>query len=347
MVDSEGRIFACIQNRLAMFLPGGETPEWEYRTGGLIPRSAAIGPDGNVRVHSSDRCLHVVDPEGRKVIEPAIVGDPLGWASPLVDQQNNTWIARAQGGLTKVPPDGKMDERPFVRTRRRFDCTGLICQGTLFIGCEDHYVYAFPLDGDRGSNMWADSPDCGRTHCAVTSPLALGSGSQLLVASQDNSLYGFTLEGKELWSIPLPGQLLGSPVVGKDGMIFAGISQNPRNQEGKGILLAIEPNSHRTLWQYQVDAPIESTPVIGDDGLLYFGDNAGVVHAIDVDGRPQWKAEFNAPVRSAGTIIGDGRLAFGLDDGCLVVLQCSSTRVCDEGWPKLLGSIGQSGSCPG
>ena len=326
-----------------MFSPGSQVPEWEYRTGGAILCSPAIGPDGNVHIHSSDGCFHLVDANGKSVVEPVRVGDPLGWASPLIDKENNTWICRSDGGIAKVSPDGQMARRPFLRTRRRFDNTGLIHGDTLYIGCEDHFLYAVSMNGDRGENTWADSPQCGRTGCAINSSLVMAGEQELLVVSQDDHLYSFALDGQERWSIPLPGKCLGSPVVGGDGTIYLGISENPRDQDGRGILVAIKPNSRRISWRYQVDAPIESTPVIGDDGVLYFGDNAGVVHAIDLDGRPIWKAQFNSPVRSAGTIIADRLLAFGLDDGCLVVLKCSSARIADQGWPKMFGTMSQSG----
>lgn len=342
-VDSEGRIFASVHDRLLMFLPGSQTPEWEYRTGGPIPRSPAIGPDGHVRVHSSDGCLHVVGADGKKVIDPVAVGEPLGWASPLVDQQNNTYLCRSEGGVFKVPAGGDSTSRPFVRTRRRFDCTGLILGETLYLGCEDHYLYAVPLGRDRGENAWADCPECGRTRGAINAPLALAAGPELLVASQDDQLYAFGLDGREHWSVALPGQMLGSPVVDEDGMIFAGISQNPRNQDSRGMLIAIEPRRHRITWQYRADAPVESTPVIGDDRILYFGDNAGTIHAVDANGQLVWKSEFEAPVRSSGTIVTEGRVAFGLDDGSLVFLECSSTQVRARCWPKFLGSLHQSG----
>jgi len=344
-VDSEGHVFVCLQNQLLMFAPGDCSPKWKYDTGGFIPRSPAIGPDGNVRVHSADGCLHVVDPNGQAVFPPVAVGEPLGWASPLVDQQNNTWICRHEGGLAKVDARGKTSQRPFFRTRRRFDCTGLICGDTLYIGCEDHFMYAVPLTGDRGKNAWAGQPELGRTGCAIHCPLAMtNTGTEILVGSQDDQLYSFGLDGRKRWAIPLPGHLLGSPVVHKDGTIYVGVSQNPRDSDARGILIAVNGATHQIRWQYHADAPIECTSVLGDDGILYFGDNSGTIHAVDLNGTVIWKAEFDAPVRSAGAIIDKELVAFALDNGTLVALTCSSQRISPRGWPKLLGTPTQGGA---
>ena len=88
---------------------------------------------------------------------------------------------------------------------------------------------------------------------------------------------------------------------------------------------------------------MESTPAIGDDDLIYFGDNAGVIHAVNFFGKVQWTADVGSPVRSAGTILAPTRLAFGLDDETLVVLDCSSGGLAAEGWPKVGRTLGQNG----
>ncbi len=97
-------------------------------------------------------------------------------------------------------------------------------------------------------------------------------------------------------------------------------------------------------WEYRAAGAVESTPVIGDDDVIYFGDNAGVIHAVDFLGNGLWTAEVGLPVRGAGTILASGRVAFGLDDETLVVLKCSSTGLAPAGWPKLGRTLGQSGT---
>ena len=102
----------------------------------------------------------------------------------------------------------------------------------------------------------------------------------------------------------------------------------------RGVLACLDGNSHKVRWEYRTDAPVESTPVIGDDDLIYFGDNAGVVHAVDFSGKGQWTADVGSPVRSAGTFLAPHRLAFGLDNDSLVVLDCSSGGLPRKAGPK-------------
>jgi outer membrane protein assembly factor BamB len=317
-------------------LGDGPTPQWSYLTGGAIARSPVLGSDGLVRVHSTDGYLHLINSDGTRAAEPAPVGPPLGWATPLVDDQNRTWVALADGGLQCVQPDGKSPSRTFYRTRRRFDCTGVIVGEMLYLGAEDHFVHAIRLTADRGDNAWRNG---GRTGCPISAPLAVTRRGELLVVSQDDHLYCFGRDGSQLWSLPLPGQVLGSPLVDRDDAIVLAVSQTPRNQPARGVLLSVDGTTRRVRWQFATDEPIEGTPVIGDDGVIYCGDNAGLVYAVDRQGQLVWKAAVGAPIRSAGAILGPGVVGIGAEDGSFVALKCSSQALASEGWPKLHGGV--------
>jgi outer membrane protein assembly factor BamB len=320
-----------------MFADGQAKPQWTYQTGGPIPRSPVLGPDGVVRVHSTDSYLHLVKSDGTRAAEPAQIGPPLGWATPLVDAHNRTWIALADGGLLCVEADGKPAKKPFYRTRRRFDCTGLIFGDVLYVGSEDHFVHAVPLAAPRGENSWATNSNAGRTGCSISAPLAITRKQLLLVVSQDDQLHAFARDGSQAWSLPLPGQVLGSPILDRDDTILLGVSQTPRNQPARGLLLAIDGTTHRIRWQFTAEEPVEGTPVLGDDGVVYFGDNAGIVYAVNLQNELQWKANVGSPIRSAGNFLAAGLVGFGCEDGSLVALKCSAQGLAADGWPKMHG----------
>ena len=155
------------------------------------------------------------------------------------------------------------------------------------------------------------------------------------VAVREQALVGLNPDGTVAWRAAMPGQLLGSPVIDRHGHILVGVCQAERGQPGRGRLVCVDGNSHHVRWEIEAAAAVESTPVIGDDDVLYFGDNAGTIHAVDLAGKTLWTAQVESPVRSAGTILAPHRVAFGLDNDTLVVLQCSSTALAVEGWPKI------------
>jgi hypothetical protein len=77
--------------------------------------------------------------------------------------------------------------------------------------------------------------------------------------------------------------------------------------------------------------------------LIYFGNNTGLVHAVDFAGNAVWMAQLEAAVRSAGTIIGPQRVAFGLENETLVMLRCSAGGLAASGWPEIGKKLGQCG----
>lgn len=345
-VDAEGHVYLCTQGRLYALteVAGKAKVEWEYVIGTHVPGPVVVAPDGTIRVHASDGLLHCVNSSGKQHWAPADVGEPLGWAAPVLDSRGNTYICAYDGGLLRVDGEGKAGRRPFFRSRRKFDSTGVVLNDVLLVGSEDGYIFAIGLDEDKGRNLWDHSQEFGYAGGFVNSAPAISEdGGIVVVAARDENLYGFAPTGAKAWNIKLPGQLLGSPVIGPDGHILIGVTQAPRGEKPKGTLVCVDGNSHKVRWQYATEDAIESTPVIGDDGIIYFGDNSGTIHAVDFAGQGQWTAKVEAAIRSAASILAPERLAVSLDNDTLVVLKCSAKGLPATGWPKLGRNLGQSG----
>lgn len=335
----------CAQNRLVALREERGQPQvlWEYVLGSHVPGMVVIAPDQTIRAHTSDGFLHCLTSEGKQAWSPACVGEPLGWAAPVVDASGNTYISGYDGGLLRVDAAGRSVPRPYYRSRQKFDSAGIIRQGVLYLGSEDGYVCAISLAGARGVDIWNHAAEQGYAGGFVNSSPAVVADGTLVVAARDENLYGFSPHGETIWNAKTPGQLLGSPVIDPHGHVYLGVSQGERGREARGILLCVDGNSHRIRWQYEAAGAIESTPVIGDDGILYFGDNSGTIHAVNGGGAAQWTVALGSAVRSAGTIPAPERLAFCTDDGLLVVLRCSAQRLAPSPWPKIRRTLAQSG----
>lgn len=326
VLDAAGqRIYACLQSRLVALSAGDGPPTclWEYVTGGHIPGPPVLGPDGNVRVHSSDGFLHFVAPNGQRPCDPAAVGEPLSWAVPLVDERNTTWICGSQGGLRQVDAAGRKADRPFLRTRERFDGPGLIHRDVLYVAGSNHCLYAIPLDEPRGTNRWDHLAGQGKVTFTVNAALTLAPGPLLLAVTRDDQLFAFRLDGTLQWNVALPGRVNGSPVVDGEA-IYLGLSHLQRGAPGRGSLIRLDAGTRKVQWKYDTDAPVESTPVLGSEGTIHFGDNAGTLHAVDAAGQRLWTQALGCGVRSPGTFVAPQRLVFGVDDGRLAFVRCDA-----------------------
>jgi outer membrane protein assembly factor BamB len=345
-VDHAGRAYFAIANKVFAFdNSGGDlTNVWTYETGGRILGSPVVGSDEHIRVHSEDGHLHIIANDGQRVGTPTRVGDPLGWATPLVDAQNTTWICGYHGGLSKVDANGNAASSLYFRGKQRFDCTGLIHDGVLYVGAENACVYAIPLGESRAQNVWNHLNEEGRTGWFINSALALASGPTLVVASRDDRLYGFQLDGRKRWTVDVNGQMLGSPIVDTDDSVYVGLSVSQGREKPRGALIRIDGVSQKIRWRYETESPVESTPVLGNDGTVYFGDNDGFIHAVNGDGKQVWTEQVADGVRSSGTILAGGRVVFGLENGQFVALKCESQSLRAGAWAKLLGNASQTGN---
>ena len=347
-VDRAGRIFVHTRGRLFGLREVDDKPTilWEYVTGKHVPGPLVIGPDDSVFLHATDGYLHCIDgASGKQNWPPACVGEPLGYAAPVVDDEGNTWISGYDGGILKVDADGHLQKPgPFFRSRQKFDSAAIMVGGVLYAAAESGYVYAIQADGERGVNLWNPAGDQGFAGWCIHSAPAMTDEGILVVPGHDDLLFGFAADGVPIFKTQMPGQVLGSPVLDRYGHIYVGVSQFPRGYEPRGLLVCLDGNSHKIRWEYRAAGAVESTPVIGDDDVIYFGDNAGEIHALDLLGNALWTAQVGSPVRSSGTIPAAGRVAFGLDDETIVVLRCSSAALAPDGWPKLGRTLGQNGT---
>ncbi len=340
LTDGKGRLLATLQDLVVCLEEddAGVHVRWEYPTGGHIPGPPAIAGDGSVRVHSTDGRLHGLSPEGKPLWPPVEVGEPLGFAAPLADEDGTTWICGYSGGLLKVDPSGAKSSRPFLRSPAKFDCAGFLHGGRLIVGGMDHFLHAIDVCRDRGAEVWEQGGTGGKTTWYINSAVALAGGSTFVVASADQHLYGFAPDGSELWKTKLPGQALGSPVVDGDERVYIGLSSGEQGSAPQGSLGCFDIKARLWAWQAPAHGPVESTPVIGSDGVVYFGDNAGCIQGIGATGKSLWQAWVGCPVRSAGTISNSGHVVFGDELGRLLAVQCSSPEL-GTGWPKIQGPI--------
>ena len=322
-ITSSGMIVA-VQNDTVIAVrqsKDGFIEAWKYKTGGFIPGSPVVGSDGGIRVHSGDGFLHILAEDGKSKVQPVPVGQPLGWADPVVDKKNQTLVNHRDGGLIRVGPNGELPQRPYLRTSRRFDCTGVILDDTYYVADEDNRVHAIDILGDKGKDLWSDDLEKGKTDWYVNLAIQLTPSKTILAVCRKNRLYQFKIDGVLANSITIDGCALARPTLCDNGDCLVPISQTGNNV---GNLSCIRLDTGLVVWSYSTASVIESVSVVSSDGVIYFGDGSGCLHAVSRDGKPLWTEDLDAPIRSGLLCVNDHTLAVLLNDANLCFIDVGS-----------------------
>jgi outer membrane protein assembly factor BamB len=166
--------------------------------------------------------------------------------------------------------------------------------GTIYIGAEDHYLYAINHDGKLEWKFLAGS-------VIATSP-AIGADGTIYFNSKDSFLYAINPDGTLKWKFSVDMQSDSSPAIGTDGTIYVG--------SGDHYLYAI--NSDGTLkWKYLTNGWISSFPAIGPDGTVYIGSYDTNLYALSPDGSLKWTFDLRTEVHYSPVIFADGTINIG------------------------------------
>ncbi len=185
----------------------------------------------------------------------------------------------------------------------------IAADGTIYIGSDDHNLYAFTPDGQV---QWTFL-----SNYTVRSSPAIGADGTVYFCGID-TLYAVWPDGTERWTVGIEGLHWVSsvhrdcaPSIAADGTIYVTSADDATYE---GWLHAINPDGTRK-WDFETDAFHLPPPAMAPDGTLYLVSRL-LVTAIDPDGTERQVLED----------CGEGMITFSpvlAADGTLVVARSS------------------------
>ncbi len=107
-----------------------------------------------------------------------------------------------------------------------------------------------------------------------------------------------------LWTFHAADEVLGSPIVGIDNIIYFTTPM---------FLYAVNPDGS-ARWSYQLLTDADAGPVQDQDGTIYLAASNGEIYFFDVEGTLRWHQNVAANSSFAPTIGPDGTIYFGTED---------------------------------
>ncbi len=276
-VGPDGTVYVTSYDHNVYALDGATgAKKWQFKTGDLVATTPAVAANGWVYVGGYDHNIYALDASGAKKWQIK-VGGPV--AGPAVGADGTVYV----GADSVYAVDGATG-----RVRWEF-ADGYVGNATPLLDPTTDAVYVGAFDG----TVYALSLRTGRERWRVTLPgpinstPALDAGGTLYVGS--DRLYALTAsDGRERWSAGAAGRTdlqWSSPVVGADGRVYAGCSDQS--------LYAFSASGGRARWSYRATGGLAPAPAVGPTGRVYLGSaGSGVVTALDpASGRPQWQSQ--------------------------------------------------------
>lgn len=354
-LDEDGTIYVANSSNLTLENPlmavrRDGTLKWSVSLPGDEGGVPVIGPDGVIYVattsyewsHSgaavySNRALtdlNAVSSAGKTLWStrlPSTYGGALGVAKSGAIYMANHWLVSA------FAPDGSM---LWTNAYARLPNDGGINaptiseDGTIYLTGGDSFV---ALDS-TGAKKWEITVLSGPwSHPAIGSDGALyvGRGIKLGTSEYGGRICSFNPDGTLRWQFPTDGIVSASPVLGRDGRVYAACTD--------GYLYALNPDG--TLnWAFPTGSKALGAPVVDADENVYFQTENTKVHALNAMGVLQWVFQVAyAPMAFSPALSPDGVLYVGGGgNGRLYALQAGAGLSASP-WPTIHGNSRRSG----
>lgn len=267
----------------------------------------------------AERPVRKINPAVSLELE-AIINTALQYNSqerfPSVEAMKDALIAagRKTGLLHRIPgPSAESAARasgikPLWSFQLEDEVRGapLYLNGTLFVGCYDHNLYA--LNAANGEFIWKYATDGG----VVTRPAAFEGN--VYFGSEDHRLHAVNARtGKVQWTHYTEGPVRSSPRIA-EGHIFVGSDDK--------YLHAVNIVTGRAKWKFEAAAEVRSTPFVTNE-FVYVGCESGDLYGVSFKGELKWRFKSKRGITSS-PIVKDKVLYFNSLDGMLYAIDAET-----------------------
>lgn len=112
--------------------------------------------------------------------------------------------------------------------------------------------------------------------------IVVSAGGRIIYGTDAGRVHAVEPTGARAWMVQLPGQIMGSPALARDGTIYVSTNQ--------GALHALAPSDGAQRWRFLAGrgGQTRGSPTVAPDGTIYHAFPSGLLHAINPDGTGRW-----------------------------------------------------------
>ena len=268
VIAADGTVYVMSYSTLRVFSPEGLL-KWSYQVEGYdsVRYTPAIASDGTVYIGAGGRVI-ALDAQGTVTWTATIGGFEV--SSPAIAADGTVYARTWENELYALAPDGTVKwVYPLGSRSSRAEAAPAIgADGTIYIATNDTSDYRFLAINPDGTLKWS------APRYWWTSSATIATDGTIYL--NGGSLVALNPDGSQKWSYVTNGPTYATPVIGKDGTIYAGGSESKYTSNGWVRVPHVYAfNSDGSVkWIYKAASDNGETSkyaAIGTDGTVYFG----------------------------------------------------------------------------
>ncbi|MCJ7695141.1 MAG: PQQ-binding-like beta-propeller repeat protein [Anaerolineaceae bacterium] len=283
----------------------------------VVLSACAMGPravgtpgmtaDGDVVYVSYQQYVYAINAQNGTEIwrYPADGNAQIVFYAPPEVTEDSVYVGDLSNKFYKLNKENGLEQWTFSDAKGWFMGKANEGEGVIYAPSSDRGLYA--VSSANGSLNWKFETG----HQIWAQPVLIKNG--ILQGSMDQSVYGLSLSGAQLWQMELNGAIVAAPVYDEvSGKVYIPTI-------GKSIF-ALDASTGKVIWQFDTDSSLWSSPLLVDDQLV-FSDEIGNIYLLDAErGKLVWKIE------SGGQVMGG---LVEIEGGFVVVTEDSYVRSFD------------------
>jgi hypothetical protein len=282
---------------------------WSFDGGGAygfadLSTVPALLPDGEVLWPGPHDTVFALDSSGNLRWRAQFPAAPL---SPVVAEDGSIVVGDMAGDVEDLVP--RPHGSPAVAWKvtlgdTSFGSPALGADGTVYTTTEEDLVAI------RGGHVLWKFP--ARSPSEVSASVAPDG---TIVFGTNDSEYGISPRGKEVWRHPNGTRTYSSPIVTADGLAYYG--------NNHGFVTTLRATDGELISRVGVETPpgVWTAPAVDSRHDVYFGTASGEIFGYSSAGRQLFDLKVGSKVDSYPALAGDGTLLIGSEGGTLYALR--------------------------
>ena len=232
--------------------------KWTGKISGDI-RWTTYDKDGVLYAGGNMGNVHAFDKNGNQLWETKI--GEYAYNPPSIADNGTMFITDYSDNLISLnSKNGEVNWKKEYMLHQLNDAPGFLPDGTPYMFAGDAVVkFEINTGKDLGDFNWHDYH--GRPAINDKGEMFFGEGQ----STKDQHLASIDLKtGKKLWQTDIDGFVMGSPVLGKDGTLYASISS--------GKIMAVDSNTGKEKWTYKSGLSKDPFLLLDNRGTIITGE---------------------------------------------------------------------------